>query len=131
MGPGPDGRRVRRREDRPRAAVTAAVRGDGLLRALGRAVARFAAAMFCAIVRIGRASLSDEHVRTLKEFEERLVLIYTGKTRLSRNLVQVQYLLVDRCLFSMFSNRFIKVYFFLYTYLHTCTRTCADVVPSI
>ena len=46
-------------------------------------------------VRIGRVSLSDEHVRTLKEFEERLVLIYTGKTRLSRNLVQVQYLLVD------------------------------------
>ena len=40
-------------------------------------------------VRIGRASLSEEHVRTLKEFEERLVLIYTGKTRLSRNLVQV------------------------------------------
>ena len=47
-------------------------------------------------VRIGHASLSEDHVRTLKEFEECLVLIYTGKTRLSRNLVQVQYLCVAR-----------------------------------
>lgn len=38
---------------------------------------------------ISRSQLSEEHKHILKEFEDRLVLVYSGKTRLSRNLIQV------------------------------------------
>lgn len=40
-------------------------------------------------IRLSRAQLSPAQAASLADFDERLVLIYTGKTRLARNLLQV------------------------------------------
>lgn len=40
-------------------------------------------------IRLSKAQLSPAQAASLADFDERLVLIYTGKTRLARNLLQV------------------------------------------